>query len=33
MRAHWTVRARYLALTLGTLAAMIAAGGAGWPKH
>jgi hypothetical protein len=33
MRAHWTVRARYLALTLGTLGAMIAAGSAGWPKH
>lgn len=34
MRAGgWKVRARYLAITLGTLAAMLAAGAAGWPKH
>jgi hypothetical protein len=34
MRARgWKVRARYLAITLGTLAAMLAAGGANWPRH
>jgi hypothetical protein len=34
MRAGgWKVRTRYLAITLGTLAAMLAAGAAGWPKH
>lgn len=29
----WMARARYLAITLGTLAAMLVAGGANWPKH
>jgi hypothetical protein len=34
MRAGgWWVRARYLAITLGALAATLVAGGAGWPKH
>ena len=34
MRARgWTVRARALALALGTLAAMLVAGAANWPKH
>ncbi len=34
MRARgWKVRARALALTLGTLAAMLVAGAASWPKH
>jgi len=34
MRARgWKVRARALALTLGTLAAMLVAGAANWPKH
>jgi hypothetical protein len=34
MRARgWKVRARYLAITLGTLAAMLVAGSAGWPNH
>lgn len=34
MRAGgWKVRARYLAITLGTITAMLVAGGAGWPKH
>jgi hypothetical protein len=34
MRARgWKVRARYLAITLGTLAAMLVAGPAGWPNH
>ena len=34
MRAGgWKARARYLAITLGTIAAMLVAGGAGWPKH
>ena len=29
----WRNRARSLAITLGTLAAMLLAGGANWPKH
>jgi hypothetical protein len=29
----WIVRARALALTLGTLAAMLVAGAANWPRH
>ena len=34
MRARgWKVRAKYLAIMLGTVAATVAAGGAGWPKH
>ena len=34
MRARgWNVKVRYLAITLGTLAAMLLAGGAGWPRH
>jgi hypothetical protein len=34
MRARrWMARARYLAITLGTLAAMLAASSAGWPKE
>jgi len=34
MRAGgWKARVRYLAITLGTIAAMLVAGGAGWPKH
>jgi hypothetical protein len=34
MRARgWKVRARALAITFGTLAAMIVAGAANWPKH
>lgn len=34
MRAReWKARTRYLAITLGTLAAMLVAGSAGWPKH
>jgi hypothetical protein len=34
MRARgWKVRARALALVLGTLAAMLVAGAANWPNH
>jgi hypothetical protein len=34
MRAReWTIRIRALALTLGTLAAMLVAGAANWPRH
>ena len=34
MRARgWTVRARALAITLGTLAALLVAGAANWPHH
>jgi hypothetical protein len=29
----WKVRARSLAIALGTLAAMLVAGAASWPKH
>jgi hypothetical protein len=32
MRARWMVRVRYLAITLGTFAAMLAAASAGWPR-
>ncbi len=34
MRARgWKIRARALAITLGTLAALLVAGAANWPKH
>ncbi len=34
MRARgWKVRARALAITLGTLAALLVAGAANWPHH
>lgn len=34
MRARgWMVRARSLAIVLGTLAAMLVAGSANWPHH
>jgi hypothetical protein len=29
----WRSKARYLAIALGTLTALVLAGGAGWPHH